>query len=104
MQAGLFAIDVRQSAAGFDDDQTRALDYRAVPEIGGAQIEIAVLIDRTGLENDDVHRIHEAPVVIRNLTKVHRDVVAAAAIVLPSVVGRVVEAEGVDMTAVGIGI
>ena len=104
VQAGFFAVDVRQPTARLDDDQAGALDHRAVPEIGGAQIEIALLVERTGLEHDDIDRIHEAPIVVGDFTKVDRDVVAAPVIVLPPVVGRVVQAKRVDIAAVGIGI
>ena len=75
-----------------------------MPEIRRAQIEIAAFIDRARLEDDDVDRVDEAPIVIRDFTKIDRDVIAASVIVLPPVVAGVMQAERIDMMAFGIGI
>ena len=53
---GLLAVDVGQCAARLDDHRAGALDDGAVPQVGGAQVEVAVLVHRTGLEDDDVAR------------------------------------------------
>ena len=90
VDAVVVAVDIGQAAARLDDDHPGALDDRAVPEIGGAQIEIAVFVDRAGLEDDDVDRVDEAPIVVRDLAKIDRHVVAASGIVLlPVVAGEV---------------
>jgi phosphoglycerate dehydrogenase-like enzyme len=75
-----------------------------VPEIRRAQIEIAASIDRACLEDDDVDRVNEAPIVIRDFTKVDREVIAASVIVLSAVVAGVMEAERLDMMAFGISV
>jgi hypothetical protein len=77
VDAGLLAVDVRQILVGFDDDGAGALDDRVVPQVGGAQIEVAVLVHGARLEDDDVGGRHEAPVVVGNLAEIDRDVVAA---------------------------
>src|SRR4030095_9451471 len=97
----LFTIDIGQPAGRLDDDHPGALDDRAVPEIRSAQIEVAVFIDRAGLEDDEVDRVDEASIVIRDFTKVDRDVSAAPAIVLSPVVAGVMQAEPMDMRGFG---
>ena len=104
VHARLFTIDIGQPAGRLDDDHPGALDDRAVPEIRRAQIEIAAFIDRACLEDDDVDRVDEAPIVIRDFTKIDRDVIAASVIVLSPVVAGVMQAEPIDMTAFGIGV
>ena len=86
VDAGLLAVDVRQILVGLDDDGLGALEDGVMPQVGGAQIEVAVLVHGARLEDDDVRRRHEAPVVVGNLTQVDRDVVAAPLVVLLSVV------------------
>ena len=100
----LFTIDIGQPAGRLDDDHSGALDDRAVPEIRRAQIEVAVFIDRACLEDDDVDRINEAPVIIRDFTEIDRDVIAASVIMLSPVVAGVMQAEPVDMMALGISV
>ena len=75
-----------------------------MPQVGGAQIEVAVLVHRAGLEDDDVDRGHEAPVVVGDLAEIDRDVVAAPLVVLLPVVAGEVQAERVDVVPVGIGV
>ena len=104
VNAVLLAEDVRQAAGHLDDHHLRALDDRAVPEIGGAEIEVAALVHRTGLENDDVHRINEAAVIVRQLAEVERQVVAPAGVVLLPVVAREMQAEPEEVFAGGIGL
>ena len=102
MEAGLFAMDVGQSPARLDDDGVGALDDGAMPQVGGAQVEVAVLIHRTGLDDDDVRGSHEAPVVVGDLAKIDRNVVATPLVVLLPVVAGEMQAEYVDVFAVGI--
>ena len=64
-----------------------------MPEIGRPKVEIAILVHRAGLEDDDVHGIDEAAVIIRHLAQVERDVVAAAGVVLAAVVAGKMPAE-----------
>ena len=104
VHARLVAVDVRQPAARLDDDHPGALDDRAVPQVGGAQVEAAVLVDRARLQDDDVDRGDEAPVVVRDLTEIDRDVAAAPRVVHLPVVGGEVQAEPMDARAVGIRI
>ena len=104
VHARLFTIDIGQPAGRLDDDHPGALDDRAVPEIRRTQIEIAAFIDRACLEDDDVDRVDEAPIVIRDFTKIDRDVIAASVIVLSPVVAGIMQAERIDMMAFGIGI
>ena len=103
VHARLYTVDIGQAAARLDDDHPGALDDRAVPEIRRAQVEIAAFVDRARLEDDDVDRVDEAPIVVRDFTKIDRDVVAASGIVLSPVVAGVVEAERLDVMAFGIG-
>jgi hypothetical protein len=102
VDAGLLAVDVRQAGARLDDDRLRALDDRAVPQVGCAQVEVAVLVDRAGLEDDDVDGRDEAAVVVRDLAEVHRQVAAAAGVVLFPVAAGEVQAHRVHVTAVGV--
>ena len=75
-----------------------------MPQVGGAQIVVTVSVERTGLENDDVRRAHEAAVVVGDLAEIDRDVVAASFVVFLPVVAGVVQAERVDVVTVGIGL
>ena len=104
VDAGLLAVDVGQSPARLDDDRAGALDDGAMPQVGGAQIEVAVLVHRAGLEDDDVGGRHEAPVVVGDLAEIDRDVVAASLVVLLPVVAGEMQAERVDVLALGIGV
>src|SRR4029453_11071730 len=99
-----FAVDVRQAAAGFDDYQAGTLDHGPVPQIRCAQIEVAVLVHRAGLEHDDIHRIHEAPVVIGDLAEIDRDVATASGVVHPPVSCGEMQAEGVYVSTLGIAL
>ena len=99
VDAGLLAVDVGQLPARLDDDRAGALDDGAMPQVGGAQIEVAVLVHRTGLEDDDVGGRHEAPVVVGDLAEIDRDVVAASLVVLLPVVAGEMQAERVDVLA-----
>jgi hypothetical protein len=60
MNAGLLAVDVGQSTAGLDDHRAGTFDDRADATVGGRHVEVAVLVHRTGLEDDDVGGRHEA--------------------------------------------
>jgi hypothetical protein len=100
VDAGPFAVHVRQVLVRLDDDGAGALEDGAMPQVGGAEIEVAVLVHRAGLEDDDVRGRHEAPVVVGDLAEIHRDVVAAPFVVLLPVVAREVQAEGVDVIGV----
>src|SRR5262249_42944057 len=74
------AIDVGQAGADLDDDGFGALYHGAMPDIGRPEIEPARFVHGTGLEDNDVDRIDEAPVVIGHLAEVERNVVAAAGV------------------------
>ena len=89
---------------GFDDHGAGALDDGAMPQVGGAQIERAVLVDGAGLEDDHIGGRHEPPVVVGDFAEIDRDVVAAPFVVLLPVVAREVQAEGVDVLSVRVGI
>jgi hypothetical protein len=95
-------MNVGQSPIGLDDDRVRALDDGAMPQVGGAQIELAVLIHGARLDDDDVRGGHEAPVIVGDLAKIDRDVVATSLVVLLPVVAGEMQAEYVDVFAAGI--
>ena len=75
-----------------------------MPQVGGAEIEVAVLVHRTGLEDDDVRRGHEPPVVVGDLAEIDGDVVAAPLVVFLPVVAGEVQAERMDVIALGVGV
>jgi len=81
-----FSGAVRFSRRHLDDYHPGPLDDGPVPQICGAEIEAAVLVYRTGFQNDHVHRFDKAPVVIRHFAQIERHVVAAAEIMFFSVV------------------
>lgn len=97
-------VEVRQPSRLLDDHELRALDDRAVPERGEAEIEEAVLVLRAGLENGDLRRVDEAPVVVRDLTQVARDVVREAPVALCAVIAGVVPVEPVEVVTARIGL
>ena len=75
-----------------------------MPDVGGAEVEQAVLVDRAGLDHDDVDRIDEAAVVVGHLAEIERDVVAQARVVLGPLVAAEVPAERLEVLARGIGL
>ena len=81
-----FAVAVRQARGRLDDQRPGPLDQRAMPGVGAAEIEMAGLVQGPGLDDDDVHRVDEAPVVVRHFAQIERDVVAEARVVLGPVV------------------
>ena len=103
MDPGALAVDIRQAGRGLDDDHLGALDHRAVPEIGDAQVEEPVRVDRAGLEDDDVHGRDEPPVIVGDLAQVHRKIMAGAGVVLLPVVAAEVQAQEIDVLGLGIG-
>ncbi len=68
------------------------------------KLKCAVLVHRAGLQNDDVHRIDEAAVVIRHLAQVERHVVAAPRIVFLAVVSREVPTKPEEVFALRIAL
>ena len=102
VHAGLVPVHVRQAPARLDDDHPRALDDRAVPQVGGAHVEVPALVERAGLEDDDVDRRDEATVVVRDLAEIDRQVAAAAHVVLFPVAAGEVQAHRMHVTALGI--
>ena len=103
MHTCLFTKDIWLVTVRLDDDHPGTLDDRPMPEIGRAQVEIPVLVNRTCLEDDDVHRVDEAPIVVRDLAEIDRKIVAAPGIVLLPVVAGIVQAERIHVTPVRIG-
>lgn len=69
-----------------------------------AEIEEAALVHRCGLDAHDINRLDEAPVVIRCLAEVHRDVARAAAVACAAVVSGEMPAQPREALALGIGL
>jgi hypothetical protein len=77
---------------------------RAMPDIGGAEIEVAVFIHRASLEHDDVDGIDEAAIIVRHLTKVERNIIAEAGVMLGAVITAKMPVERMEMLTLGIGL
>ena len=99
MHAILSAEYVWHLTIDLDDHHLRAFDDRPLPDIGRAKVEVSAVIHRAGFEDGDVHGIEKATVIIRHLSQIQRDVVAAAGIVFPAVVAGEMPAEHVEMLA-----
>src|SRR3569623_874272 len=97
MHAVLSAEDIRHRAIDFADHHLGAFNNRALPNVRGAKVEISALVHGTGLENGDVYRGEKAPVIIGHLSKIQRNVVAAAGVMLSPVVPCEVPAEHVEV-------
>lgn len=104
MNAVLFAIEIRQTVAHFNDEDLGARGEGSVPNVCGAEVEKAVVIDRTGFEHDDVGRLDEATIVIGNLAKIARNIMAKSGVSLLTVVAAEVPAEPGEVLALGIGL
>ena len=102
MQPIGLAEHIGQAIRHLDDDHFRALGDGPVPEIGGAEIEIAVFIHAACLEDDHIHRRHETSVIIGDLAEIHWNVMGAAGVVLLAVVAGKMGAEPVKMFALWI--
>ena len=96
------AEDVGHLAVDLDDDQLRAFDHGPLPHIRGAKVEVPAVVHGASLEDDDIHGIEKAPVIIRHFSQIEWHVVAAAGVVLFAVVARKMPAEHVEVLAVGI--
>ena len=82
--------DVRHRRTGLDDHRRGALGHRLLVRHRAAEVEVAVVVHRTGLDAGDVDALDEAAIVVGRLAEVHRDVVAAAGVVpLPIETGEV---------------
>src|SRR5271154_5081184 len=88
MNAILFAVDIWQTLTHLDYHHVGAFNHRAVPEIRDAKIEVAILVHRACLENDDVNWRKKAAVVVRHFTEVEGHIVAESGIVIPAVTTR----------------
>ena len=64
MNAVLVSIDIWQAPAHLDDDHFGPFNHRAVPDIGGTEVEVTVLVQRAYLKNDHVHWLKEPAVVV----------------------------------------
>ena len=102
MDAVLLAQAVGQRGRFLDDHHACPLEDRAVPAIGGAEVEVAFGVHGAGLQDHDVDRIDEAPVIVGDLAQVHRQVVGDTDIVLPAVVSGEMKVDPAEMLAVGI--
>lgn len=71
-----------------------------MPDIGSAEVEVAILVHRACFENDDVHRVKEPAVVVRHLAEIERQIVATSGIVFPAVVTGKMPAEPEKVFAV----
>ena len=76
----------------FDDHHLGAFNNGAVPEIGGAEIEITISVHGCSFEDHDINGFNEAAIIIGNFAKVHRDVLRATGIMLLAVIARKMEA------------
>jgi hypothetical protein len=85
-----------------DDDAARPLGGGMGIGRGHAEVEIAVLVHRRSLQDQDVGRVDEAAVPVRDLAEIHRNVVAASGIVLLAVVAGEMPVEPLEVRAVGI--
>ena len=86
----LLPVDVRHRLAGLHDQDLRPLRHGLLVRHRPAEVEEALRVHRARLDADHIDRIDEAPVVAGRLAEVHRDVVAAAVVVLgPVVAGEV---------------
>src|SRR5690349_17368816 len=73
-----------------------------MPESGRPEVEPAILVQRTGLQDDDVDELEEPPVIVRDFAEVERNVVADSGVVLGAIVAAEVPTERVKMPPVRI--
>ena len=91
--------DIWIAVSDFDNHQSGTFDDGPVPQICSAEIEEAILVHAAGLEDDDVHGINEAAIVVGYLAEIQRHVVAAPGIVLAAVVAGEMQAEPEEVVA-----
>src|ERR1700730_14761395 len=102
MHAILLAVNVEQTFSHFDDHQPGPFDDGSVPEVGGAEVEIAVSIHRAGFQHGDVNRINEASVIIRDFSKIDRNVVTNSSIMFLAIIAGEMPAKPEEVLAFGI--
>ena len=83
-------------------DDKRPLNDVAVPQIGGAEIEITVLVHPTSLQDNNVYRRDETLVIVWYFAKIDRQVVHAPSVVHFAVVAGEMHAEQMKVFALGI--
>ena len=86
-----------QAVGYLDDHAARAFDGGAVPQVRGAEVEVAVGIHPAGPQHQHAHRLDEPAVVIGNFPQVHGQVAHAAGIVLAAVIAREMQAQAIEM-------
>ena len=103
VQAVLDPVHVGNRRVGLDDHDLGARRDGAVPEVRRAEVEEPVRVDRARLDHHDVGRVDEAPVVVRYLAEVARDVVLSAGVAQLAVVAAEVPVEEVEVVTFRIG-
>ncbi len=74
----------------------------AVPQIGGAEIEITVLVHPASLQHNNVYRRDKTLVIVWNFAKIDRQVMHTPSIMHLAVVAREMHAEQMEMLALGV--
>jgi hypothetical protein len=97
------AMNIRHRRRHLDDERFGAFDQRPVPDSSGTEVDPAILVHWAGLEANEIDRVDETPVIVRDFAEVERNVVADSGVVLAVGVAAEVPVERVKMLPVGIG-
>ncbi len=101
VQTVLDAVHVRKRRVDLDDHDPRPRRDCAVPEVGGAEVEVPIGVDRARLDDHHVRRVDEASVVVGDLAEVARDVVLQPGVALLAVVATEMPVENTKCSRPG---